>query len=91
MAKKNETPKINTIDEFNSRVEIIEVLSENKNYEKLACLVDWGNNGEKKLDIRTWVIDEKEDKVIPMKGVTLSFEELQILLSSIDKFEDLDF
>lgn len=94
MARRKETPKIDNIEEFNNRVEILEVLSENKNYKKLMCMVDWGNNGERRLDIRTWVIPDEDDddgKVIPMKGVTLSFEELQLVLASVDKLEELDF
>lgn len=91
MAGRKEVPKIDNMEEFNNRVEVIETLSENKSYKKLLATVDWGNNGEIKLDIRTWIIDEEEDKVIPMKGVTLSFEELQLLLADVDALEELDF
>jgi hypothetical protein len=67
-------------------VEQIEVLSESKNgWVKEANLVQWGDN-EPKVDIRSWSKDHSRMG----KGITLDFEELQLLLNS-EKLMELDF
>jgi len=61
------------------------VLSEGKNsWSKQANIVKW-NGGEPKLDIRDW----NEDRSRMGKGVTLSYDESQLLKDILD--QDIDF
>lgn len=66
-------------------VEELEVLSEGRNgWTKEVNLVRW-NNGQVKVDIREW----NEDKSKMGKGVTLSYDEYELLKEALNK--DLDF
>jgi len=66
-------------------VKHIATLSEGKGgWTKEVNLIKW-NGGDAKLDIRSW----SEDKSKMGKGISLDYEEAQILLSS--GIEDLDF
>jgi len=61
------------------------VLSEGKNsWSKQTNIVKW-NGGEPKLDIRDW----NEDRSRMGKGVTLSYDESQLLKDILD--QDIDF
>jgi hypothetical protein len=68
-------------------VKEIAVLSEgNKGWSKQANLISW-NGKPAKLDIRDW----NEDRSKMGKGVTLGFEEAQLLLEALnDNIDDLD-
>jgi hypothetical protein len=69
-------------------VEEIGVLSEGRNgWSKQVNLVSW-NGGKPKLDIRDW----NEDRSKMGKGVTLGYEETQLLLNMLgEKADELDF
>ena len=66
----------------------IGVLSEGKNgWSKQVNIVKWGDS-ESKLDIRSW----NEDRSKMSKGITLDYEETQILKNILNEKEDeLDF
>lgn len=65
-------------------VKKLAILSEGKNgWTKEANLVKW-NNGSTKLDIRDW--NHEQNKM--GKGITLNYEEKELLISAI---EDLEF
>jgi hypothetical protein len=67
-------------------VEELGVLSEGRNgWTKQINLVKW-NNGQTKLDIRDW----NEDRSKMGKGITLGYEEYQLLKNIMDE-EELDF
>jgi hypothetical protein len=67
-------------------VEEIGVLSEGKNgWSKQVNLVKW-NNGPIKLDIRDW----NEDRSRMGKGITLNYEEYQLLKELLNE-DKLDF
>lgn len=69
-------------------VEEVAVLSEGKNgWSKQVNLVSW-NGGKPKLDIRDW----NEDRSKMGKGLTLSYEETQLLKNVLEeKADELDF
>lgn len=63
----------------------IEVLSESpKGWKKELNIVSW-NNGKPKFDIREWSPDH--DKM--GKGVTLGYDEMELLLSALE-CEEID-
>lgn len=89
MPKKNET----TSDELNFRiVENIEMLYESSNNKntKEVNLIDWGNNGKVKLDIRNWYINNDGVKMPSKKGISLSGEEAELLFNVLEDF-NFDF
>lgn len=61
-------------------VKEIAVLSESKNWTKELNIVKWEDNPPK-YDIRNW--SENHEK--PGKGITLSKEEMEILISSMSE------
>jgi hypothetical protein len=66
-------------------VDELGVLSEGKSgWTKQVNIVKW-NNGQPKLDIRDW----NEDRSKMGKGITLSYEESQLLKEILDG--DVDF
>lgn len=89
MPKKNETSS----NELNFRiVEHIELLYENPSNTgtKEINLVDWGNTGKVKLDIRNWYINSDGVKMPTKKGISLTGEEAELLFNALEDF-NFDF
>lgn len=53
-------------------------ISTNSNYTKELCRINWRNGGPK-LDFRLWRDFSDEGKRTPMKGISISLEEAEIL------------
>lgn len=68
-------------------VKELSILSEGKGNKKELNIVSW-NGGDSKIDIRTWKYDSEGNRVSPLKGITLSYDEGQLL---VDKLTDIDF
>lgn len=62
------------------------VLSEAGGKPKRFTRVSWDGRGEK-FDIRTWFMPEGSTELKPGKGITLSDEEMEMLVEAYDKYK----